>query len=107
MSTPSMRMFPPAASSIRKRHKVSDDFPAPVRPTIPIYENKLNYNTFSKTVININYNKSYMIIITIHFNNTNRNNDYNNNTSSAYIKFVSKICMQCQFIKVKIELRWK
>ena len=37
MSTPSMKMAPPAASMIRNRPTVSEDLPAPVRPTIPTW----------------------------------------------------------------------
>ena len=37
MFVPSMVMDPPAASMMRKRPSVSDDFPAPVRPTIPTF----------------------------------------------------------------------
>lgn len=36
MGCPSMRISPWAASWSRKRPDASDDFPAPVRPTIPI-----------------------------------------------------------------------
>ena len=36
MSTPSMVIFPPAPSRIRNKANVNDDFPAPVRPTMPI-----------------------------------------------------------------------
>lgn len=36
MSTPSMVIFPPALSRIRNKANVNDDFPAPVRPTMPI-----------------------------------------------------------------------
>ena len=36
MSTPSIVIWPPAASRILKRQFVRDDFPAPVRPTTPI-----------------------------------------------------------------------
>lgn len=35
MSTSSMMIFPPAASSTRNRQLVREDFPAPVRPTTP------------------------------------------------------------------------
>ena len=35
--TPSMTIRPSAASMIRKSASVKDDFPAPVRPTTPIY----------------------------------------------------------------------
>jgi len=35
MSTPSTRIDPSAASTIRNKLRVKDDFPAPVRPTIP------------------------------------------------------------------------
>ena len=38
MSWPSMRMEPSAASMIRNRAKVREDLPAPVRPTIPTWE---------------------------------------------------------------------
>lgn len=34
-STPSMKIFPFAASKILKIPRASEDFPAPVRPTIP------------------------------------------------------------------------
>jgi hypothetical protein len=37
MSMPSMTIDPPTDSRIRNRARVSDDFPAPVRPTIPIF----------------------------------------------------------------------
>ena len=37
ISTPSMRIEPSAASIIRNRAKVKDDFPAPVLPTIPTF----------------------------------------------------------------------
>ena len=37
MSTPSMKMAPPAASMIRNRPTVSEDLPASVRPTIPTW----------------------------------------------------------------------
>ena len=37
ISLPSILMLPPAASMIRNRLKVRDDFPAPVRPTIPTW----------------------------------------------------------------------
>lgn len=37
ISTLSMRMRPPAASIIRNRQLVKLDFPAPVRPTMPIW----------------------------------------------------------------------
>lgn len=37
MSTPSTRIDPSAASTIRNKLRVKDDFPAPVRPTIPTY----------------------------------------------------------------------
>jgi hypothetical protein len=37
MLTPSIRMVPPAGSSMRNIAKASDDLPAPVRPTIPTY----------------------------------------------------------------------
>ena len=36
ISTPSMMIWPPAASRILKRLFVRDDFPAPVLPTTPI-----------------------------------------------------------------------
>lgn len=38
MSTSSITMDPLAASIIRNSARVKDDFPAPVRPTMPIYE---------------------------------------------------------------------
>lgn len=38
ISTSSMRIVPPAASSTRKRQLVREDFPAPVRPTTPTCE---------------------------------------------------------------------
>ncbi len=37
MVSPSMLMDPPADSIILNRARVSEDFPAPVRPTIPIF----------------------------------------------------------------------
>lgn len=37
MSKPSINMDPPAASIILNRLRVSDDFPAPVRPTTPTF----------------------------------------------------------------------
>jgi len=37
MSTPSTRIDPSAASTIRNKLRVKEDFPAPVRPTIPTY----------------------------------------------------------------------
>lgn len=37
MLTPSMVMLPPAASMMRNRPSVREDFPAPVLPTIPIW----------------------------------------------------------------------
>eukprot|EP00958_Prasinococcus_capsulatus_P002939 scaffold260_cov328-Prasinococcus_capsulatus_cf.AAC.16 len=37
MSTPSTSMFPPANSTMRKRHTKIDDLPLPVRPTMPTY----------------------------------------------------------------------
>ena len=44
ISTPSMEMEPLAASTILKIAVVSVDLPAPVRPTIPIYKDKLEFN---------------------------------------------------------------
>ena len=38
MGTPSMTIRPAAASIIRNRERVIEDFPAPVRPTIPTYK---------------------------------------------------------------------
>jgi len=35
ISTPSILMLPPLPSMIRKSDRVKDDFPAPVRPTMP------------------------------------------------------------------------
>lgn len=37
MSTPSIKMVPSAASTIRNKLRVNEDFPAPVRPTMPTY----------------------------------------------------------------------
>lgn len=36
-STPSMMMVPEAGSMMRNRESSRDDFPEPVRPTIPIF----------------------------------------------------------------------
>jgi hypothetical protein len=44
---PSISMHPPAASRMRNSDSAIDDFPAPVRPTIPIY-NQDEYNSFFK-----------------------------------------------------------
>jgi hypothetical protein len=41
MSTPSIDMLPLAASIILNKLNVRDDFPAPVRPTIPTYTKKM------------------------------------------------------------------
>ena len=43
MSTPSIRIFPPAASINLNRPRVNDDFPAPVLPTIPICTHRTNF----------------------------------------------------------------
>ena len=40
--TPSIVMSPPALSINRNSDSVMDDFPAPVRPTIPIYKQRVN-----------------------------------------------------------------
>ena len=40
ISTPSIRILPPALSRMRNNAKVSDDLPAPVLPTIPICRNQ-------------------------------------------------------------------
>lgn len=37
ISTPSTKIDPSAASTIRNKLRVREDFPAPVRPTIPTY----------------------------------------------------------------------
>lgn len=37
MSTPSIKIDPSAASTMRNRLRVNEDFPAPVRPTIPTF----------------------------------------------------------------------
>lgn len=37
ISTPSTKIDPSAASTIRNKLRVKEDFPAPVRPTIPTY----------------------------------------------------------------------
>ncbi len=39
-------MDPPAASTILKRAKVREDFPAPVRPTIPTYSSNKKPNKY-------------------------------------------------------------
>ena len=39
MSMPSIKMDPLSASMIRNNDIVNDDFPAPVRPTTPTYNN--------------------------------------------------------------------
>lgn len=44
MMTSSILMQPPAASIILKSPNVSDDFPAPVRPTIPTFSPELILN---------------------------------------------------------------
>lgn len=53
MVTPSTVMLPPAASIMRNRERVSDDFPAPVLPTMPIciiyYKEKLKLNRQKST----------------------------------------------------------
>lgn len=46
ISTSSMIIFPIAGSMILNRAKVKDDFPAPVRPTIPTCNKQ--YNTFHR-----------------------------------------------------------
>ena len=38
MSSPSMIIFPWVASMMRNKARVREDFPAPVRPTMPIWE---------------------------------------------------------------------
>ena len=38
ISTPSITILPPALSRIRNNAKAREDLPAPVRPTMPIYE---------------------------------------------------------------------
>ena len=42
ISTPSMRIRPPALSRIRNKAKANDDLPAPVRPTMPICREENN-----------------------------------------------------------------
>ena len=44
ISTPSIRIRPPALSRIRNKAKAKDDFPAPVRPTIPICPRENSYS---------------------------------------------------------------
>lgn len=39
---PSMYIEPPVASTIRKSAAAIEDFPAPVRPTMPIYKTRYN-----------------------------------------------------------------
>ena len=43
---PSISIDPPAASMIRNRARVSDDFPAPVRPTMPSYKDDSKTSDF-------------------------------------------------------------
>lgn len=47
ISTPSMSIFPPAASTIRNKLNVSEDLPAPVRPTIPTYTKQFHVPYFT------------------------------------------------------------
>lgn len=54
MSRPSMKTLPERASKNRKRARVNDDFPAPVRPTTPILSlfltlNEMPLNTGGKS----------------------------------------------------------
>mmetsp|Transcript_3154 Transcript_3154/g.11356 ORF Transcript_3154/g.11356 Transcript_3154/m.11356 type:complete len:219 (-) Transcript_3154:3410-4066(-) len=49
MLTPSMRMLPLAASHMRSSEEDSDDLPAPVRPTIPIFSPALIVKLMSFT----------------------------------------------------------
>lgn len=44
MLTPSMKIFPFAASKILKIPRASEDFPAPVLPTIPTWKEVLSQN---------------------------------------------------------------
>ena len=44
MSHPSMRIEPFAGSMMRNRARVSDDLPAPVRPTIPTFRDMCKNN---------------------------------------------------------------
>ena len=46
MVVPSMSILPDAASMMRKRDRVSEDFPAPVRPTTPICVQNSHYLFF-------------------------------------------------------------
>ena len=49
MSIPSIIILPPDLSTIRKRQFDSVDLPAPVRPTIPIY-NECIINNLHRTL---------------------------------------------------------
>ena len=46
-SSPSMAMCPPADSMMRKSARVREDFPAPVRPTMPTCVCERAYSTDS------------------------------------------------------------
>ena len=48
ISTPSMRIRPPALSRIRNKAKANEDLPAPVRPTMPICREENNRSTANK-----------------------------------------------------------
>ena len=50
ISTPSIRIRPPAPSRIRNKAKAREDLPAPVRPTMPTCqeENNSHKNTANK-----------------------------------------------------------
>jgi len=51
ISSPSMMILPMAFSIMRNNAMVSEDFPAPVLPTIPIFKSK-EKSFFLKTNIN-------------------------------------------------------
>ncbi len=63
MSTPSIKMWPWADSMILNRARVREDFPAPVRPTIPTWRGRCITNNLQKQVI--------YVVTCINFNHQN------------------------------------
>lgn len=59
MSWPSIHMLPPAALMMRKRARVNEDLPAPVRPTMPILRGDKSTLYFIMQVILIKKKKSF------------------------------------------------